>query len=300
MDDVHLLMGTTRNQHTIARRAAVEGFGYWSGRDVCVEFRPAEPNTGIVFVRVDLAGRPRIPARIDSRVDTPLRTSLRRGNACVQMVEHIMAALGGLQIDNCEVWVDEAEMPGCDGSAGPFVEALDASGIVPQDAVQPQLHVREVVRIGDRQCWMEVRPTATSATQLKYDLDYGRTSIGRQTFGLTLSPDSFRAELARSRTFLLRSEAERLLAEGLGGRTSFRDLLVFDDDPNGGPIDNTLRFPDECVRHKLLDMVGDLALAGCDLIGSFVGWRSGHQLNARLVRALLAKAQPVRAYRQCA
>lgn len=299
-------MGTTRNQRTIARRAAVEGFGYWSGRDVRVEFRPAEPGTGIVFVRGDLAGRPRIPARIDNRIDTPLRTSLRRGNVCVQMIEHIMAALGGLQIDNCEVWVDEAEMPGCDGSAGPFVEALDASGIVPQDAVQPRLHIREVVRLGDRQCWMEVRPTATNATRLEYDLDYGRTSIGRQTFGLTLSPDSFRAELARSRTFLLRSEAERLRSEGLGGRTSFRDLLVFGDgDPNGdpidgGPIDNTLRFHDECVRHKILDMVGDLALAGCDLIGSFVGWRSGHQLNARLVRALLAKAQPVRAYRQCA
>lgn len=291
-------MYRARNQRTIAGAAAVEGFGYWEGRDVRVEFRPADVCTGIVFVRSDLPGRPRIPARIANRIETPRRTSLRLAGAAVEMIEHVMSALGGLQIDNCEVWVDEAEMPGCDGSAEPFVRALDAVGIVEQDAPRCRWFVPDVVQLGNEAGWFEARPPDDDETLLTYHLDYGpHGPIGRQTFQISLDPDSFRNELAVCRTFMLKREADQLLAQGLGRRASFRDLLVFGDD---GPIDNQLRFPDECVRHKLVDMVGDLALADCELVGRLTAYRSGHRLNAQLVRALAAQMELAQPRKRCA
>jgi UDP-3-O-[3-hydroxymyristoyl] N-acetylglucosamine deacetylase len=282
-------MDTSRRQRTIGGSATVAGFGYWSGRDVRVEFRSAAANSGIVFVRRDLPGSPRIPGHIAYRVEQPRRTSLRCGGAGVDMIEHVMAALGGLQIDNCEVWVDEAEMPGCDGSALPFVEAIDAAGIVEQDVPRPQRAVEEVIRLGDSECWIEARPAGDSSPRFEYHLDYGsQTSIGRQVYETTMTPDVFRRELAPSRTFMLKAEADWLLAHGVGHRTRAQDLLVYD---GHGPIDNCERFRDECARHKLLDMLGDLALAGCDLAGHFTAHRSGHRLNAELVRILAGRAE---------
>ena len=291
-------MDTTGNQQTIAGSVAVEGFGYWSGRDVCVEFRPADPATGLVFVRGDLPGCPRILAKVENRTETPLRTTLQCAEAGVGMIEHIMAAVGGLGIDNCEIWADEAEMPGCDGSSLPFVEAIDSVGIVDQNVPRRRRIIRDFIRLGDKDHWIEARPSSTEGTILEYHLDYGPgNSIGRQTFQISLSPDSFRTELAPSRTFILKSEAEQVLANGLGQRTSVSDLLVFDDE---GPIDNTLRFDNECVRHKLLDMTGDLALAGCELVGSFTAYRSGHRLNAELVRTLAADEGVLQHWNRCA
>jgi UDP-3-O-[3-hydroxymyristoyl] N-acetylglucosamine deacetylase len=287
-------MHAARNQRTIAGPAAVCGIGYWSGREVRVEFRPAPPDAGITFVRADLDGRPRIPALVDNRVETPLRTTLCVGQAVVGMVEHVMAALGGLQIDNCEVWVDQPEMPGCDGSSLPFVEALQAAGIVAQGAVRPAFRVGQVLRLGDQHSWIEVRPCPV----LQYELDYGvGNPIGRQTLEVALSPRHFHMNLAPSRTFLLESEALALRAQGLGPHVTCRDLLIFGRD---GPIDNPLRFPDECVRHKLLDLVGDLTLAGCDLVGRFIAHRSGHRLNAELLRNLLGRQAIPQELRRCA
>jgi UDP-3-O-[3-hydroxymyristoyl] N-acetylglucosamine deacetylase len=291
-------MDTTRNQRTIAARASVEGFGYWEGRDVRLEFHPAEVHTGIVFVRRDLPGRPRIAAHVANRVAVPRRTTLCVGDARVDMIEHVLAALAGLEIDNCEVWTDQAEMPGCDGSSEPFVQALDAAGIVAQDAPRACRVLSTPVRLGDAKSWVEAGPSCHAGIVLCYELDYGgQCTIGRQTFELTLTPESFRKEVAPSRTFMLKTEADWLLSQGLGGRATGRDLLVFGDQ---GPIDNTLRFPDECVRHKVLDMIGDLALAGCDWNGRFDAYRSGHRLNAELVRALVVRNEEVRYRRRCA
>ncbi|MBC7337606.1 MAG: UDP-3-O-acyl-N-acetylglucosamine deacetylase, partial [Clostridia bacterium] len=136
-----------RSQQTIARPVAVEGFGYWSGEDCRVEFRPAPPNTGVVFVREDLRHRPRIPARLEYRIEMPRRSCLEYRGVRVEMVEHVMAALGGLQIDNCEVAVTAPEMPGCDGSALPFVEALLAAGIIKQSTPRPVRILSTVVRV---------------------------------------------------------------------------------------------------------------------------------------------------------
>ncbi|MBN2475647.1 MAG: UDP-3-O-[3-hydroxymyristoyl] N-acetylglucosamine deacetylase [Pirellulales bacterium] len=291
-------MEAIRNQRTIAGEVAVEGIGYWSGRRVHVEFRPAKTYAGIAFVRDDLQGCPRIAASIENRIETPLRTTLRCGDACVEMIEHIMAALAGMQIDNCEIHVDQPEMPGCDGSSFPFVDALCTAGVLPQDAPRPRKAIERVTRLGTDRSWIEARPCCSGKTILQCELDYGDDNpIGHQTLEIVLSPESFCENLATSRTFVLEHEATALQAKGLGLQTSFRDLLVFGPD---GPIDNQLRFADECVRHKLLDMVGDLALAGCDLAGRFLAYRGGHRLNAELVRAVLAEDEGQLELKRCA
>jgi UDP-3-O-acyl N-acetylglucosamine deacetylase len=298
MDDPRLLMYPTRNQRTIAGPAAVEGFGYWDGQDIRVEFRPAEANAGIVFVRRDLEGGPRIPAHFRHRLERPRRISLGKGGAGVEMIEHVMAALAGLWIDNCEVWVDGHEMPGCDGSSEPFVHALDAAGILEQDVPKARRVVRGVTRLGTADSWFEARPPQCGKTVLEYRLDYGSKSpIPARAFTISPTPESFRRELAPCRTFMLKSEADQLLARGLGKRVRYRDLLVFDDE---GLIDNRLRFDDECVRHKLLDMVGDLSLAGCELVGHFCAYRSGHRLNAEMVRTLMSDTGALDSWRRCA
>ncbi|HBO46013.1 MAG TPA: UDP-3-O-[3-hydroxymyristoyl] N-acetylglucosamine deacetylase [Planctomycetaceae bacterium] len=290
-------MHRTRNQRTIRETVAVEGFGYWSGRDIRVEFRPAEANTGIVFVRGDLPDRPRIPARVAHRTDMPLRSNLQYGGARVEMIEHIMATFSGMQIDNCEVWVDEEEMPGCDGSCLAFVEALQSTEIVSQDAPRRRLAIHETVRASRGDAWIELRPGDGDGLVLDYRLDFGPGPIGRQQLSLTMTPETFLRELAPCRTFLMQAEADQLRAHGLGRRVGFSDLLVFGHD---GPIDNSLRFDDECVRHKVLDLIGDLALADCDLAGSAVAARSGHYLNAKVLQALLTQSESNGRFRRCA
>lgn len=250
-----------------------------------LEFRPAPAGTGIVFVRGDFDPPRRIPAAVAQRFEVPRRTNLARDGASVEMVEHVLAALAGLRIDNCEVWVDEPEMPGCDGSCWDFVEALQKAGAVQQDAPRACLEPRGVTRVGDDQGWVEARPGDTGGLEIVYILDYGQHSpIGRQTLEIQLTPATFCRELAPARTFLLHEEAQWLRQQGLGQRVSWQDLLVFDE---RGPIGNPLRYEDECVRHKALDLVGDLALLGCDLVGQVIAYRSGHRLNADLVAELL-------------
>ncbi|HTU26877.1 MAG TPA: UDP-3-O-acyl-N-acetylglucosamine deacetylase [Pirellulales bacterium] len=291
-------MYALRKQRTILAPVEVKGFGLWSGRDVSVEFRPAAVDSGIVFVRRDLPAQPRIAALVGNRVETPRRTTLSAGGGSVEMVEHVLAALAGMRIDNCEVWVDQAEMPGCDGSSQPFVAALETVGTQEQEALRKMLVVRSVTRLGDDESWVEARPSTTLGLSVKFRLDYGRhTSIGRQTLQLAITPDSFRRELAGSRTFMLEEEAQWLISRGMGTRATHQDVLVFAKE---GPIDNPLRFRDECVRHKTLDLVGDLALTGCDVVGHIIAHRSGHRLNAELVRALLNEEEVVDTWRKSA
>ena len=270
----------------------VEGFGYWSGLDVRVEFRPAPPDSGVVFVRSDLDEPGRIPAVVDHRVEIPRRTTLAADGATVEMVEHVMASLAGLQIDNCEVWVDRAEMPGCDGSSRPFVEALPSTERVAQPALRetPGDHQHDAGRRRPVLGGSQSRTERDAPPPLHAGLRPA-SPIGRQTIELCLSPHSFCRELAAARTFILQQEAEWLRQQGLGERVTCTDLLVFDE---RGPVGNQLRFPDECVRHKTLDLVGDLALAGCDIQGRITAFRSGHRLNAELVQELLMQDQFVR------
>jgi UDP-3-O-[3-hydroxymyristoyl] N-acetylglucosamine deacetylase/3-hydroxyacyl-[acyl-carrier-protein] dehydratase len=280
------MLNVTRRQRTVARPAEVRGVGFFHGADVMIRFRPAEADAGIVFERADLPGRPRIPARLDAVVPSQRRTMIRRGEASVEMIEHVMAALAGLQIDNAVVEIDAGECPGCDGSSRAFVEALDGAGIVAQDRMRPALVVEESLSIREGDAVLAIHPPGPSGgLTLSYHLNYGPgATIPAQSYCVGLSADSFREEISASRTFLLEAEAAALRAAGIGARTTEADLLLFGRD---GVVGNTLRYPDEPARHKVLDMVGDLALLGRDLHGFVVAYRSGHQTNAALARRLL-------------
>jgi UDP-3-O-acyl N-acetylglucosamine deacetylase len=281
-------MSIARRQRTLSRPAAVAGFGYFSGRDVRVEFRPAAADAGIAFVRRDLSSPFAVPARASLRVDVPRRTTLQRAGVRVEMVEHIMAALAGLKIDNCEVWVDAPEMPGCDGSSLAFVEAIDAVGVAEQDVPARQIVVQRTLRVGQADAWIEARPPRAAGLSVSFELDFGPgTAIGRQSYTLQITPETFRTQLAPCRTFLPEHVARAMIDQGIGTRVTPQDLLIFG--PHG-PIDNPLRFPDECVRHKVLDVLGDLALTGSEVIGHIVACRSGHRLHAELAQRLAEQA----------
>ncbi len=297
-------MSVARRQRTLIRPVSVAGFGYFSGRDIRVEFWPAAEHAGITFVRHDIGAAARVPASAALRIDQPRRTTLELNGIRVEMVEHVLAALAGLRVDNCEVWVDAAEMPGCDGSSRAFVEAIDAAGVAEQRGPVRQIVVGQPVRVGNDEAWIEAQPPRSAGLSVSFELDYGeQKAIGRQLFALDVTPDSFRRELAGCRTFIPQEVAQSILSQGIGKRVTPGDLLIFG--PNG-PIDNALRFPDECVRHKLLDVIGDLALTGCEVIGHVVAYRSGHQLHAELARRLMEQVQvmdqrfEITAQRRCA
>jgi UDP-3-O-[3-hydroxymyristoyl] N-acetylglucosamine deacetylase/3-hydroxyacyl-[acyl-carrier-protein] dehydratase len=278
----------SRLQRTIAGEARVRGISFLQGLDVELRFRPAEANAGVVFLRSDLPDRPEVPALVEHVIPRQRRTTLQRGPAVVEMVEHVMAALAGLRVDNCVVEVDGPETPGSDGSSRAFAGAIAGAGIVEQDAPRDVLVIDRPVHVRDGDSTLAAFPGETDRLVLAYQLDYGpKSPIGRQGFFVDVDPDSFRDELAPSRTFLLEAEADALRKAGIGSRTTERDLLIFG--PNG-VIGNELRFLDECARHKTLDLLGDLALLGKDLAGHVVAHRSGHQLNAELARELLKQA----------
>jgi UDP-3-O-acyl N-acetylglucosamine deacetylase len=278
----------TRQQTTIASTATVRGFGFWSGHDVKLEFHPAAANAGVTFVRTDLPGRPEIDALVRHRIQGPRRTTLVDDDCAVEMVEHVLAALAGMQIDNCEVHVDRAEMPGCDGSSLAFTTALKSAGRVIQAAPRKKIEVTRPIRVGDDHSWIEARPNSDGKCRVTFELDYpDEPAIGAQTCTYELSQETFEQEIASARTFVLVAEAEALQSKGLGCRVTDQDVLVFD---HVGPTNNSLRFANECARHKALDMIGDFSLAGADLAGDFVASRSGHRLNSQMVYALLSQA----------
>jgi len=216
-----------------------------------------------------------------------MRTNLERGNASFQMVEHVMAALYALEIDNCIVETTAEELPGLDGSSGPYVDALLAVGLVMQASARKRYIVDRVMRIGEPTSWIEVSPSQRGCASFEYRLDYGDSSpIRPQICSHLLTPSNFFRELAFARTFVTNEQATRLRTSGIGLHVTNQDLVVFD--ANGVVLENQLRFTNECARHKALDLIGDLALAGVDLVGRIVSFRGGHQLNSQMAR-LLAK-----------
>lgn len=264
----------------------MDGFGFWSGIDVSLTFTPAKSDSGIVFVRSDLAGNPKIPATVQYRIDGPRRTSLNANGAQVEMVEHVLAALAGLRIDNCEVHVDQPEMPGFDGSSQAFTDALSKTEIVQLESTRSTLVVTSPIRVTDGETWILAEPASSDQFELIYHLHYPCPAIGTQSYRSIISPETFATQISPARTFILAREAEQLRAQGLGQRVSYQDVLVFDEQ---GPINNQLRFSDECPRHKMLDMIGDFSLSGIDLIGKFTAHRSGHRLNSQMVTELLQR-----------
>lgn len=273
-----------RYQRTIARATTVRGVGYLTGASVRLEFQPAPPSAGVVFVRTDLPGAPEVPARIDQVTGSHRRTVLGRAPVQVSLVEHVLAALAGLRIDNCRVCLDAPEPPGLDGSAREFVERLRLAGAVLQPARRTVWRATQAVTVRQEGATLTLHPGRGDALRISYLLDYGLGSpLGRQIHTLDVSPETFANHVADCRTFLLEAEAEGLRRQGFGPRTTSADLLVFG---RRGPINNRLRHADEPARHKILDLLGDLSLLGHDVRGHLVAYRSGHPLNAELVRVL--------------
>lgn len=253
---------------------------------MALRFLPAPAGHGIAFQRIDQAGSEPIPARLEYTAPRPRRTALEREGVAVEMIEHVMAALAGLQIDNCLVQLDAPEVPGFDGSCLPIVDRLLAAGIVELDAPRALLTVARETRTAASDGGSEIvaRPLVRPVLAISYHLDYGpRSPIPPQLLTVEIRPETFADGLAFARTFILESEVTALRAQGYGRRTTARDLLVFGA---RGVVDNVLKRPDECVRHKILDCLGDFALIGCDLHGYISAFRSGHAQNREMVRRL--------------
>jgi UDP-3-O-[3-hydroxymyristoyl] N-acetylglucosamine deacetylase/3-hydroxyacyl-[acyl-carrier-protein] dehydratase len=268
----------------------VAGRGLFSGKPCRLRFAPAAADCGVVFVRTDSAGRAiHIPSHIGKVTKRDHRTSLSNGAASVETVEHVLAAVHGLNIDNVLVEMDADETPSADGSSLAFVQALQKAGLTEQDSERRAYVIDEPISVSDGEAMLAAMPGPSDCLDILYDLDYSATpSIGRQVLGFRLGADDFAAQLAPARTFALEQEAKQIQASGQCTHVTCKDILVMG---RSGPIENKLRFPDEHVRHKICDLIGDLALLGRPLAGRIVAYKSGHQLNHELVRKLAQRIE---------
>jgi UDP-3-O-[3-hydroxymyristoyl] N-acetylglucosamine deacetylase len=274
-------------QTTLKHRIACNGVGVHSGVAVAMTLLPAAADSGIVFRRVDLPGQPEIPARWDNATDLMLCTSLMgEAGAKIGTVEHLLAAFAGLGVDNAVVEIDGPEVPVMDGSSAPFVFLIECAGVTDLPAPRRYIEVLRPVEVREGNKIARLLPAAQAS--IAVTIDYAIPTIGRQSVSVTLGEGAFKAELARARTFGLLHEVDMMRARGLALGGSLDNAVVVSDE--GVLNEGGLRFADEFVRHKALDAVGDMFLAGAPLLAAFEGERSGHALNNRLLRALFAEA----------
>ena len=277
-------------QRTISRSVTLSGPGLFSGEPATLTFAPAEADTGITFVREQDGKVATIPAHVSNVLKRPRRTCLRNGTLFVETVEHCMAALSGLGIDNAVVKISGGtvgELPGGDGSSKPFVDALREAGVVPQDAPLDPLIITKPDQVSSGDATLAALPGPADKLEIIYEFEAG-PPVGRQVFSFRLGDDDFVEQLAPARTFVFEQEANDLRARGLGKHLTPKDLLVISAT---GPIDNEFRYANECVRHKVLDLIGDLYLVGRPLRGRLVAHRSGHELNHQLARRLVQQQE---------
>ncbi|MEL6475921.1 MAG: UDP-3-O-acyl-N-acetylglucosamine deacetylase [Pseudomonadota bacterium] len=276
---------------TVDRRIEFRGHGLHGGQPALLQVLPAPAGHGIVFVRSDLpVGEGRIEARYDLVSDTRLCTRLTNEfGASVSTIEHLMAALAGAGVSDALIRIDGAEVPILDGSAQPFTQGLARVGLRALPMAVRGMRILEPVSVVDGDRVAELRPSPggpAMSLDLEFEIDFDDAAIGRQKYAMSLSPDGFAAELADCRTFCKLAEVEGLRKIGLAQGGGLENAIVVDQgrvlNPEG------LRRPDEFVRHKMLDAVGDLALAGSPILGRYVGKRAGHEMTNRLLHALFA------------
>jgi UDP-3-O-[3-hydroxymyristoyl] N-acetylglucosamine deacetylase len=274
-------------QTTLRSQATVTGVGVHSGLPVSLTLGPAPIDAGFIFVRTGLDDSDReVPATAESVIATDLATVLGdRDGPLVSTAEHVLAALRGMGVDNAVIEVDGPEVPIMDGSAAAFVAAIDQAGIVTQSAIRRFIQVLKPVQVAIGDSFGELRPHA-AGFRAEVEIEFANPVIGRQNYSLDLSPESFRREVSRARTFGFMNDFARLCSAGFALGASFENTVVFDE----ARLHNAegLRFSDECARHKVLDVVGDLALAGLPLLGAYRSVRGGHKLNHAVLTAFLA------------
>ena len=271
-------------QRTIKSTVRCAGVGIHSGLESAVQLCPAGPNTGVEFHVMDGDNTVAIiPARISMVTSGLFRTSLSNGRYHVDTVEHVLAAATGCNIDNLIVMIRGTELPALDGSAICWVNLMTDAGIEEQAAYARILKIKDKIIVKDRDSWCSLSPC--DSFELSYDLSYLHPMIGDQTASVVIDPQTFEHDIAPSRTFGFHEEMARLQSLGLAAGADLSNAVVF-----SGPDvlnDGGLRFSDEPVRHKILDAIGDLTLAGARIVGKFHGYKSGHSLNHQLVKALI-------------
>ena len=273
-------------RRTIARDAALEGIGLHLGHQCRLVFRPAPAGAGIRFRRSDITGSPEVPARVERAVLSERRTQLGEGPESLHTVEHVLAAVAGLEIDDLTIEMDAPEPPIMDGSARPFLEALQAAGVVETGGRADVLELAEAVRVIDGESVYEAYPAAELSVEVT--IDFPHPLIGRQKGAWRVTREAFAAELAPARTFGFVHEVEALRAKGLIRGASTDNAVVLDE---RGVVGTTLRWPDEFLRHKAMDCVGDLALAGRRVRARVVAFKPSHRGTVTLVREMTKMAR---------
>jgi UDP-3-O-[3-hydroxymyristoyl] N-acetylglucosamine deacetylase len=281
----------TWNQRTVAKRVSCTGVGLHSGKPATLTLAPAAPDAGISFVRMDLGVE--IPAKNEFVVDTRLATTVAVGQARVSTVEHVMAALHAMGIDNCRVEVDGPEIPVLDGSAATFVALVHEAGVQTQRLGKRWLVIDQPIEIRDRDKVARLEPA--DAFSVEFTADFNHPLITNQSFRATITDHVFEREIARARTFCFRKDIDQMQAMGLAKGGSFDNAIIIDEfsilNPEG------LRYSDEFVRHKVLDAIGDLALFGLPVLGALTAVKSGHAMNQALVKKVLSDATSHRVVR---
>jgi UDP-3-O-[3-hydroxymyristoyl] N-acetylglucosamine deacetylase len=275
-------------QTTFRQQTAVSGIGVHSGLPATLTMLPAEADTGIVFVRCGTDGQPDREVRVNVRAVTATEFATVLGDATGPLcstAEHVLAALSGLGVDNAVVEIDGPEVPIMDGSAAPFVEAIDRAGVIALPVPRRYIRILKPVRVAKGDSYGELLPHA-QGFRVELDIDFDHPLIGRQSMALDVEPDTFRRELARARTFGFMRDVAKLWSAGYALGASFENTLVINESRLLNP--EGLRFADEFARHKALDAIGDLALAGAPLVGCYRSVRGGHRLNHMVLSALMA------------
>jgi UDP-3-O-[3-hydroxymyristoyl] N-acetylglucosamine deacetylase len=275
-------------QTTLRKRTSIAGAGVHSGLPVTLTMSPADADSGVVFVRCGVDGAPERELRATARSVTATELATVLGDdtgVFVSTVEHVMAALCGLGVDNCIVEIDGPEAPIMDGSAAPYVAAIDRVGLVSLPAPRRYFKVLQPVRVEQGNAFGEFRPY-DRGFRVDVEIDFDHPLIGRQSLGVEVEPEVFRREVARARTFGFVRDVSKLWSAGFALGASLENTLVVADSRILNP--EGVRFPDEFVRHKVLDAIGDLALAGAPILGAYRSVRGGHRLNHAVLAALLA------------
>jgi UDP-3-O-[3-hydroxymyristoyl] N-acetylglucosamine deacetylase len=273
-------------QRTLKNSIRATGVGLHTGTRIAMTLRPAPPDSGIVFRRVDLSPPVDIPAHAQNVGETRLGTTLGQGEARVSTVEHLLSALAGLGIDNCIVEVSAPEVPIMDGSAGPFVFLLQSAGIAEQATPKRFVRVKKSVEVRDGDKWARFDPYEGFKVNFEIEFNHPVFQKHSQKASMDFSTTTYLKEVSRARTFGFMRDLETMRAHNLALGGNLDNAIVLDD--SGVMNEDGLRSEDEFVKHKILDAIGDLYLLGHSLIGEFTGFKSGHGLNNRLLRTLLA------------
>lgn len=272
-----------RQQQSLGQSISCTGIGLHTGLPVTLTLRPAPPDTGIMFVRHGAGKRVSLGALVQNLVQTELCTAIRVNGTSVKTIEHLLAALVGLEVDNAFVELDAEEVPAMDGSSSPFVRLIKAAGVVPQERRQSFLKITQPIEVidGDRRVIIE----PSSHPRITYSIQYDHPLIQTQTYVYDCSVSAFEQDIAEARTFGFLQEVEDLWSRGLGKGGSLDNTIVLSD--REVLNQSGLRFRDEFVRHKILDLIGDLALLGVPFLGHLIADRSGHALHTKLVEKIL-------------